>query len=62
MYTVKKLSFFPVPNWDVTNQTLPKIFPARESLLNDIPAGDGINDKKNLQCGVQKGTVLHVGL
>ncbi len=32
MYTVKKVSYFPVPSRDVTNQTL---------LVSDIPAGDG---------------------
>jgi hypothetical protein len=40
-YTVKKASNFPDPSQDVTNQTLPKLFPARESLASDIPAGDG---------------------
>ncbi len=32
----KKVNDFPVPIWDVTNQTL-----SRESLVKDIPAGDG---------------------
>jgi hypothetical protein len=37
---------FPVPSRYVTNQTLPdgdlsKLFPTRESLVSDIPAGDG---------------------
>jgi hypothetical protein len=36
-HTVKKFSYFPVPSRDVTNQ----LFPARESLVSDIPAGDG---------------------
>ncbi len=44
-----KVSLFPVPSPDVTDsdQTLPalsgitKLFPARESLVSDIPAGDG---------------------
>jgi len=47
-YTVKNgLRFFvQFPNRDVTNQTLPgqgivKLFPARESLVIDIPFGDG---------------------
>jgi hypothetical protein len=31
MYAVKKVSDFPVPSWDVTNQTLP----ARKSLISD---------------------------
>jgi hypothetical protein len=40
------VSGFPVPSQDVTNQTIPgpviiKLFPARESLVSDIPAGDG---------------------
>ncbi len=40
----KKVNDFPVPSRDVTNQTLPGIiilFPARESLVSYIPAGDG---------------------
>ncbi len=46
IYTVKKVGGFPVPSRDVINQTLPGqefliIFPARESLVCDIPAGDG---------------------
>jgi hypothetical protein len=46
-YSVKNVSDFPVPSRDVTYQTLPawlgiiKLFPARESLVSDIPAGDG---------------------
>ncbi len=41
-YTVKKLNDFPVPSRDVTNQTgIIKLFPPRESLVSDIPAGDG---------------------
>jgi hypothetical protein len=42
-YTVKKFIVFPVPSRDVTNQTLRgrELFPARESLVSDIPAGDG---------------------
>jgi hypothetical protein len=40
-YTVKKISDFPVPSWDVTKQTLP----GRECFkgefgYSDIPAGD----------------------
>jgi hypothetical protein len=42
---------FPVPSRDVTNQTPPespwqgiiKLFPARESSVSDISAGDGEN-------------------
>ncbi len=47
IYTVKKVSDFPVPSRDVTNQTLPGrpgkivLYPARESLVSDIPAGAG---------------------
>jgi hypothetical protein len=44
--TVKNVSDIPVPSRDVTYQTLPwegkiKLFPHRESLVSDIPAGDG---------------------
>jgi hypothetical protein len=37
LYNVKKIIDFPVPSRNVSNQTLP----ARESLISDIPAGDG---------------------
>ncbi len=38
----KKVSDFPVPSRDVTNQPgLIKLFPSRESLVSDIPAWDG---------------------
>ncbi len=44
-YTVKRVSDFPVPSWmSLTKLPLPgliKLFPARESLICDIPAGDG---------------------
>jgi len=45
-YTVKKVFRFPVPSRVVTDQTLPgqeknNYFPSRESLVSDIPAGDG---------------------
>jgi hypothetical protein len=45
-YTVKKVVDFPVPRQGVTDQTLPwpviiKFFPARESLVSDIPTGEG---------------------
>ncbi len=51
----KKVSHFPVPSQDVNNQTLPcgeKIYlsPARESLVSDIPAGDGKMANLFLQC------------
>ncbi len=50
-YTVKKVSDFPVISRDVIFQTLPgRIFPARESLVNDIPDGDGKIAKLFLQC------------
>jgi hypothetical protein len=47
-YTVKKGYPFPIPSRDVTNPNSPwpgiiKLFPARESLVSDIPAGDGKN-------------------
>ncbi len=42
MYTVKKVIDFPAPSRYVTYQTFPaKLFPARECLVSDIPAGDG---------------------
>jgi hypothetical protein len=41
----KKLSEFPVPTWDVSlflaGNNLITVFPARESLVRDIPARDG---------------------
>jgi hypothetical protein len=33
-----------------SDQRLIKLFPARESLVSDIPAGDGKNDNLFLQC------------
>ncbi len=52
--TVKKVSGFPVPSRDVTDKTLPgrefELFPARESLVSDIPAGDGKIANLFLQC------------
>jgi len=47
IYTVKKVTDFPVLCRDVTNQTnshwpgIIKLFPDRESLDSDIPAEDG---------------------
>jgi hypothetical protein len=46
---------FPVPSRDVTkkNSSCPgiiKLFPARESLVSDIPAGDGKIVNLVLQC------------
>ncbi len=55
-YTVKKVTGtdFPVPSRDVTNQTLPGrfiiLFPTRESLVSDIPAGDGEISNFIFQC------------
>jgi hypothetical protein len=51
-YTGKKVINFPVPRGDVTYQTLPgrENFPARESLVSDIPAGDGKIANLFLQC------------
>ncbi len=46
VYTVKKFIVFPVPTRDVTNQTLP----GRESVVSDIPAGDGKTANLFLQC------------
>jgi hypothetical protein len=57
MYTVKKLFYIPVSSRDVTDQILPgreyvlyKLFPAMESLVSDIPAGDGTIEKLFLRC------------
>jgi hypothetical protein len=41
LHCKKKVSDFSVPSRDVTNQTLLLLFPARESLVSDIPAGNG---------------------
>jgi hypothetical protein len=45
LYTVKKVSDFPFPSRDVTNQSpwpgIIKLLPARESLVSNIPAWDG---------------------
>jgi hypothetical protein len=41
LYTVKNVNDFPVPNRDV---------PTRESLVGDIPAGDGKIDNLYFQC------------
>ncbi len=44
-HTVKKVTDFPLPRRNVTEQTLwpgiIKFFPARECLVSDILAGDG---------------------
>ncbi len=57
-YTVKKAFGFLVPSREVTYQTLPgvnnlhmtSLFPPRESLVSDIPAGDGNIEKLFLRC------------
>jgi hypothetical protein len=44
VHTVKKVMDFPVPSRKVTNQTpwpgIIKLFPSRESVVSDFPAGD----------------------
>jgi hypothetical protein len=52
LYTVKKVTDFPVFSRDVTYQTPPgrELFPARESLVSDIPSGDGKTANLFLQC------------
>jgi hypothetical protein len=60
-YTVKKLFDIPVPSRDVTYKTLSSrnnlyltsSFPPRESLVNDIPAGDGNMEKLFLRCSMR---------
>ncbi len=62
VYTVKKVIAFPVPSWDVTNQTLPgidKLFQARESLVSDILAVDRKNYNLFLHCRSHIAVVLH---
>jgi hypothetical protein len=51
-YTVKKLFGIPVPSRDVTKLSLGRnnlfmtsYFPPRESLVSDVPAGDGNIEK-----------------
>jgi hypothetical protein len=62
LHCKKRFSGFPIPSRDVTNQTLPsresggvtyqtlQTLPARESLVSDIPAGDGKIANLFLQC------------
>jgi hypothetical protein len=54
VYTVQKVVLFPVHSRDVRchyDKTLPgQLFSARESLVSDIPAGDGKNENLFLQC------------
>jgi hypothetical protein len=51
LHCKKKVSDFPVPSQDVTNQTLPgKFFMTRESLVGDTPAGAGKVAHLFLQC------------
>ncbi len=45
-YTVKKVSDFPVTSLNIT-----RLFPARDSLVSDIPAGYRKIAKLFLQCG-----------
>jgi hypothetical protein len=53
-YTVKKVSGFPVPSRDVklflARNYCINLFPARENLVSDTPAGDGKTDNLFLQC------------
>ncbi len=49
-YTVKKGYRFSHPQPNVTNQTIPSLIPSRESLISDIPAGDGKTTSLFLQC------------
>jgi hypothetical protein len=56
-YTVKKVTDFPVLSRNVINRTLRgpeiiKLLPARESLVSDIPDGDGKMANLFLQCMV----------
>jgi hypothetical protein len=68
LHCKKKLFDIPVPSRDVTyqftklslggnNDVIYKLFPPRESLVNDIPAGDGNIEQFFLRCEVVKGTV-----
>jgi hypothetical protein len=56
LYTVKKVTDFPFPSRNVTYQPnspwpgIIQIFPARESLVIDIPAGDREIANLLLQC------------
>jgi hypothetical protein len=59
---IKKVSDFPTPSRDVTkpNYAWPgiiKLFPARESLVRDIPAGEGKIANLFLQCIIPAGMV-----
>jgi hypothetical protein len=61
--TVKKgKRFSRPPSRNLTNQTLPgldfKLFPARDGLLSDIPAGDGKTANLFLQCRSSPGSYL----
>jgi hypothetical protein len=59
--TVKKVSDFLVPSRGVAYQTpwpgKIKLFPVRESLVSDIPAGDRKIVNLFLQCAVHASTV-----
>jgi len=61
----KKVSKFPVPSRDVThrgrnNDIICKLFPARESVVSDIPAGDGNIANLFLQCCKGKKKCKHL--
>ncbi len=55
-FTGKKVIVFSVPSRDVTNQTLSgwkfSNYSPPESLVSDIPAGDGKIDQLFLQCKI----------
>jgi hypothetical protein len=57
----KKVTVFPVFSQDVTYQTLPgrKLFPARGSLVSDIPSGDGKTANLFLQCTAVNGILTN---
>ncbi len=59
-YTVKKVSGFPVPSAGRHSPNSPwpgkiKLFPARESLVSDIPPGDGKTQTFFLHCTAWQG-------
>jgi hypothetical protein len=59
----KKVSDFPVLIRDVTNQTLPDIlFSARESLVSDIPAGDGTANLFLQRSSITPTLIIHISL
>jgi hypothetical protein len=50
MHCIKSFSIFPRPLGG-NNDVIYKLFPPRETLVSDIPAGDGNIEKLFLQCG-----------